>query len=170
MLFINLLYNEFDVSDYYNLGEMLIDVDYVKKRCEEDLLLSNSHGNGEDDGNERDDFSKQAVIAKSGNGHTEDHTEDDVEYEYEYVEVDEYDDRGVAFAMHKIYDPEIRIHMLIVHGMLHLVGYDHIEDDEYEIMVTKEDKVLAELRRRLGNDFGVTKSLPAGDMDHQHLG
>ena len=74
--------------------------------------------------------------------------------------MDEWDDRGVAPAMQYIYNPEIRIHMLIVHGMLHLVGFDHIEDDDYELMVLKEDEVLIELRKRLGNDFGiVTKVL-----------
>jgi len=76
------------------------------------------------------------------------------------VEVDEYDDRGVAPAMQYIYNPEIRIHMLIVHGMLHLVGYDHITDDDYELMVVREDEVLAELRRRLGEDFGIGRALP----------
>ena len=35
--------------------------------------------------------------------------------------------------------------MLLVHGMLHLLGYDHIEDDDYDLMVTKEDAVLEEL-------------------------
>ena len=86
--------------------------------------------------------------------------EDDVEYEYSDIEVeveDEWDDRGVAPALLTTYDPEMRIHMLIVHGMLHLVGYDHEDDDEYELMVVKEDEVMAELKRRLGNDFGLIK-------------
>ena len=26
--------------------------------------------------------------------------------------------------------------------MLHLVGYDHIEDDDYEVMVTKEEEIV----------------------------
>jgi hypothetical protein len=93
--------------------------------------------------------------------------EEDGEYEYQDIEVevpDEWDDRGVAPALLTTYDPEIRIHMLIVHGMLHLIGYDHIEDDDYELMVVKEDEVLAELRRRLGDDFGLgTRALTAGD-------
>jgi len=57
--------------------------------------------------------------------------------------------------MQYIYNPEIRIHMLLVHGMLHLVGYDHIEDDDYELMVVREDEVMAELKSRLGDNFGV---------------
>ena len=87
----------------------------------------------------------------------EDGEEEEDGYEYEYIEVetDEYDDRGVAPAMQYIYNPEIRIHMLLVHGMLHLVGYDHIEDDDYELMVVREDEVMAELKSRLGDNFGV---------------
>ena len=57
--------------------------------------------------------------------------------------------------MQYIYNPEIRIHMLLVLGMLHLVGYDHIEDDDYELMVVREDEVMAELKSRLGDNFGV---------------
>jgi hypothetical protein len=91
--------------------------------------------------------------------------EDDDEYEFRDIEVevlDEWDDRGVAPALLTTFDPQIRIHMLIVHGMLHLVGYDHIEDDDYELMVEKEDEVMAELKRRLGDNFGLgSKALTA---------
>ena len=34
---------------------------------------------------------------------------------------------------------------LEVHGILHLVGYDHIQDDDYEEMVKREEEVLGEL-------------------------
>jgi len=34
---------------------------------------------------------------------------------------------------------------MIIHGMLHLQGYDHIEDDEAEIMETLETQLLKEL-------------------------
>ena len=87
----------------------------------------------------------------------EDGEEEEDGYEYEYIEVetDQYDNRGVAHAMQYIYNPEIKIHMLLVHGMLHLVGYDHIEDDDYELMVVREDEVMAELKSRLGDNFGV---------------
>mmetsp|Transcript_19112 Transcript_19112/g.31672 ORF Transcript_19112/g.31672 Transcript_19112/m.31672 type:complete len:223 (-) Transcript_19112:76-744(-) len=90
---------EFDIPDYYNLGDMLIDVPYVIRRVEEDS-----------------------------------------EWEYE-----EDDERGVSVAMMNVLDTEQRLHMLLIHGMLHLVGYDHIEDDDYEVMVTREDEILKEL-------------------------
>lgn len=35
--------------------------------------------------------------------------------------------------------------ILLIHGILHLIGYDHIEDDEAEIMETKEKEILAQL-------------------------
>lgn len=38
---------------------------------------------------------------------------------------------------------EEEISLLIVHGLLHLCGYDHIEDDEAEIMEALEQKLLS---------------------------
>jgi probable rRNA maturation factor len=93
---------EFDVPDYYTLGDMMIDVPYVIRKCQEDM---------------------------------EDNLDSD----------EEEDDRGVSGAMAKVSDPEKRIHMLLVHGMLHLVGHDHEEDDEYEEMVQREEEILKEL-------------------------
>lgn len=34
------------------------------------------------------------------------------------------------------------LELLIVHGMLHLCGYDHISDDEAKIMENKEEEIL----------------------------
>jgi rRNA maturation RNase YbeY len=169
---------QFDIGDYYNLGDMIVDVDYVKRKCESDRAAHDAAGDdgrkqkGSGDGMMEGEVVSERVVVDSsvggggGNVHSsnEDEEDDDDDFEYEYmeVEVDEYDDRGVAPAMQYVYDPEIRIHMLIVHGMLHLVGYDHIEDDDYELMVVREDEVLAELKQRLGDDFGLSrgKALP----------
>ncbi len=32
--------------------------------------------------------------------------------------------------------------LLLVHGMLHLLGYDHLEDGEAEVMEAREDQIL----------------------------
>ena len=32
--------------------------------------------------------------------------------------------------------------MLLVHGLLHLLGYDHLEDSEAEEMEAREDELL----------------------------
>lgn len=157
---------QFDIADYYNLGDMLIDVDYVRKRCEEDRMLHTEEAKEADEQKEINKADSVGmlegeVVSELSESDThqivEDGEEEEDGYEYEYIEVetDEYDDRGVAPAMQYIYNPEIRIHMLLVHGMLHLVGYDHIEDDDYELMVVREDEVMAELKSRLGDNFGV---------------
>ena len=116
---------DFDISEYYNLGDMMIDVPYVIRRCVEDKEFNESVGG-------------------------DDEVEIEVDEEYDYVGDD---DRGVSGVMSTVYDPEERIKLLLVHGMLHLVGYDHIEDDEYELMVTKEEQVIKELQKRLNADW-----------------
>lgn len=98
---------DFDIPDFYTLGEILIDIPYVQRQCQEDQEY-----NTKNDG-----------IADN----------------------DDYEDRGVSGAMATVYDPEERVNMLLVHGMLHLVGYDHEDDDEYELMVAKEEEILHEL-------------------------
>ena len=151
---------QFDVADFYNLGDMLIDVDYVKRRCEEDAIVHKEEGRGRDDVKMQEGEVISEYVNSDGGDGTHQNEEKEGEYEYIEVEVDEYDDRGVAPALQFVYDAEVRVHMLIVHGMLHLVGYDHIEDDDYELMVVREDEVLGELKRRLGDNFGVARALP----------
>ena len=48
---------------------------------------------------------------------------------------------------------------LTVHGVLHLLGYDHIDDDEAEAMEGLERAVLAEM--------GVPDPYAAGEGDHE---
>ena len=115
---------EFDVPDYYSLGEMMVDVPYVIRRCEEDLAAGAVGGDGDGD------------------------------------------ERGVSGAMATVADPEERIHMLLVHGMLHLVGYDHIKDEDYWPMVEREEELLAALRERgllRGGGSVTASSWPTGE-------
>lgn len=46
--------------------------------------------------------------------------------------------------------PEDECRLMIVHGMLHLLGYDHIEDDEAEEMEAREDDILRALAAERG--------------------
>lgn len=40
---------------------------------------------------------------------------------------------------------ERELSYLVAHGMLHLLGYDHIKEEEKEIMRTKEEEILKKL-------------------------
>jgi rRNA maturation RNase YbeY len=122
---------EFDVPDYYTLGDLVVDVPYVIRRCKEDLML---HKELEMVGNGSSSESNQEGATSQKTGEEDD-----------FLPVEEEDDRGVSGAMARVQDPEKRIRMLLVHGMLHLVGYDHIEDDDYIEMVEREEDLLKEL-------------------------
>lgn len=39
--------------------------------------------------------------------------------------------------------PSDEFRLLLVHGMLHLLGYDHIKEDEAEVMEAREDELVA---------------------------
>ena len=112
-----------DVADYYNLGDILIDVPYVIRSCEDDQK------------------------GASGSGSSDEKNEGVEEEDEEEEDVWEDDDRGVSGAMSTVFDPELRINMLLIHGMLHLVGYDHEDDADYELMVKKEEEILEILQR-----------------------
>jgi len=38
-----------------------------------------------------------------------------------------------------------RMRTLLVHGICHLLGYDHIKDEDYEVMQKKEEELLKQL-------------------------
>lgn len=40
---------------------------------------------------------------------------------------------------------EERLHVLLVHGICHLVGYDHETDEQYETMSKLEESIVAQL-------------------------
>ena len=42
--------------------------------------------------------------------------------------------------------------LMLVHGLLHLLGYDHLTDDEAEVMEAREDELLRELAAARGED------------------
>jgi len=44
---------------------------------------------------------------------------------------------------------EHRVMILVIHGICHLIGYDHETDKDYEIMQALEDDILANLSSRV---------------------
>ena len=48
--------------------------------------------------------------------------------------------------------PAAECRLMLVHGMLHLLGYDHIEYDEAEVMEAREDAILRDLALERGED------------------
>lgn len=98
-------------------GDLIVDVPYVMRRIQEDQQEQNNNNNTDDDDDE--DANGVAVAGPV--------------------------ERGVSGAMANVFDLETRIQMLLIHGMLHLVGYDHEDDEEYEIMVAREEELLKEI-------------------------
>ena len=60
--------------------------------------------------------------------------------------LDDDGDAGVSKAMSTVFTLEERIPLLLVHGMLHLIGYDHETDNDWKVMTSKEDEIIARLK------------------------
>lgn len=115
---------DFDFEDYYCLGDMMISVPYVLRQIEEDKMF----------------FAQNSKVSE------------EVEYivdENDPLSIKLADERGVSAAMAKEYNIERRISLLLIHGMLHLLGYDHIDDEDYLIMAKREEEVMEEWKRRI---------------------
>lgn len=55
--------------------------------------------------------------------------------------------RAVAQAKEQGHSPEQELDLLVVHGVLHLLGYDHAEDEEKAAMWARQDAILEGLSR-----------------------
>lgn len=61
--------------------------------------------------------------------------------------------------------PADECRLMLVHGLLHLLGYDHIEEDEAAIMEAREDELL----RRLADARGCDHRTQVGPTtNHAH--
>lgn len=49
-------------------------------------------------------------------------------------------------------DDATECRLMLVHGLLHLLGYDHLEDEEAREMEAREEELLRELARMRGDD------------------
>jgi probable rRNA maturation factor len=50
-------------------------------------------------------------------------------------------------ASERNHSMETELTILLVHGILHLLGYDHIEESDAVIMEAKEREILSHLRQ-----------------------
>lgn len=50
--------------------------------------------------------------------------------------------------------PSAELEMLLIHGILHLLGHDHAEEDERRVMFARTDALLADFRRVYGDPPG----------------
>ncbi len=69
-----------------------------------------------------------------------------------------------AAAGHSVLD---ELHLLTVHGVLHLLGYDHAEPAEEREMFALQDRVLEEFRRA---DRAIRRRIAQRDADTRLLG
>jgi probable rRNA maturation factor len=53
--------------------------------------------------------------------------------------------RAVAQAREHGHSPEQELNLLVVHGILHLLGYDHADDEGKAVMWARQDAILAGL-------------------------
>ncbi len=53
-----------------------------------------------------------------------------------------------ARALSEKVDPENFLFLLLAHGILHLLGYDHANDEQAHLMESREDELLDSIGRR----------------------
>jgi probable rRNA maturation factor len=53
--------------------------------------------------------------------------------------------RALAQASEMGHSLELELHLLIVHGLLHLLGYDHAGEEEKSVMWARQDEILHSL-------------------------
>lgn len=65
--------------------------------------------------------------------------------------------------------PTAELEMLLVHGVLHLLGHDHAEEDERRVMFARTDALLADFRHAHGDPPPATPAADTGaDTGERH--
>ena len=90
--------------------------------------------------------------------------EREVEISLSYVDEDEMHELNHEWRGIDRTTDECRL--MLVHGMLHLLGYDHIEDDEAEVMEAREDAILRDLALERGEDPKLVHVGPITNHSH----
>lgn len=61
-------------------------------------------------------------------------------------QVEYENDDGVSLALSTVFNLQGRVGLLLVHGLLHLLEYDHESDEQWKHMTSKENDVIQELK------------------------
>jgi len=117
---------DFDFEDNYMLGDLVVSVPYVIRRIDEDRKYFSSV-DSQSSARPTNEIDGRLALQLS-------------------------DERGVSGAMSREYNLEKRISLLLIHGILHLLGYDHIEDDDFLLMATREEEIISEWKLRMENE------------------
>jgi rRNA maturation RNase YbeY len=59
-----------------------------------------------------------------------------------------WEERGASGAMSRLFGVQARLPYLAIHGVLHLLGYDHETEADYTRMVAQEERVIAQFLKR----------------------
>ncbi len=136
------LYNNYNKEIKFDFEKIIKDIesiDDVNKNSELSLILVDS-----------DEIHK---MNKEYRG--KDYVTDVISFEQDDEEDENY--RGDIFlCIDKVYEQaekyehsnEREFAFLLVHGVLHLHGYDHIEEDDEKVMFAKQDEILNKLNYR----------------------
>lgn len=124
-----LKYDTFDIGIWLTTNKTIrfYNREYRKKDNATDILSFGYHPHIQ---------AGERIIARS----PEDKNLGDLIISMEYVKK-AADELGVSLAE--------RMQVLIVHGICHLLGYDHEQDADYEVMHAKEKELLKHLRNLL---------------------
>ena len=70
-------------------------------------------------------------------------------------------DRAIEQANDYGHSIEREVGFLAVHGYLHLIGYDHMNEEDEKIMFAKQEEILAKAKLKRGEGTSVTKLMEA---------
>jgi probable rRNA maturation factor len=76
---------------------------------------------------------------------------------------------GMGYIMNYCKENDVQVHdrmaVLLVHSMLHLLGYDHIKDSDFEVMQKKELELMKQLKEAESSESSTKQDRNIADLD-----